>query len=368
MGVPARRSNVTTLALFAKDDTAKGLAREVLARDSHITLVEGDAPDSEQCSWAAAHGAELYAVAYVDAGYSSSFQCTKYSGGLLDKHEECVDGHETDQHTSASYTLTTYDAATCKEVPRLTAKFSARAPGEEEQSKPEALANLTERVRMKSEALPDQVTIDEQGRLAGDAHDGFYALYRNGQYRGYVKRHGESVTPMYWPMEVEPGDTLVERGRRKFLELAFDFTASKIEGAFAAGAGVHLRHYSLDGGFQFGVGADWFTKSADNGTMTLVQGEVGWGIPIVPGVVMSANLAMGRATLSKDGLGENGNGVADAALAVTPLIRVETFLATWFFVAVDAGVLVTGDFELPTVVAPISQRAAISRITAGFDL
>ena len=350
LGVAARPSNVTTLALFAKDDAAKGLAREVLARDPHLQLLEGDAPDTEQCGWAAAHGAQMYAVAYVDAGYDSTFKCTKTKGGIWDKHEECVDGYETNQHTSASYSLTTYDASTCKEIPRLTARFSATALGEEEQSKPEALATLAERVRMKSQALPDQVTIDAQGRLVGDAHDGFYAVFRGGQYRGYVRRDGEDLTPMYCCFEPQPGDTLVERGRRKFLELAFDFSASRVASRFATGGGIHLRHYKLDGGFQWGIGADGMVGSGSR-MLKLITAELGWGMPIAPGFVASANLGFGWAIRYVD---EFAKGETDDAL--TPMLRVQTFLTTFVWVSMEAGVIFS------------EERSPISRISAGFDL
>jgi hypothetical protein len=350
MGVPARQSNVTTLALFAKDDAARGLAKEVLSRDGHITLIEGDVPDSEQCGWAAAHGAQMYAVAYVDAGYDSTFKCTKTEGGIFSKHEECVDGYETDKHTSASYSLTTYDATTCKEIPRLTARFSATALGEEEQSKPEALATLAQRVRAKSEQLPDQLTLDAQGRLVGDAHDGFYAVFRAGQYRGYVRRDGEDLTPMYCCFEPQPGDALVERGRRKFLELAIDATASRTDGQFAIGGGAHLRHYKLDGGFQFGFGADGLVAAGDR-TLKIVTAELGWGVPIAPGFVASANVGVGW-TVHYDG--DNIKSATESAL--TPMLRVQTFLTTFVFVSMEAGVLFAGG------------PAPISRITAGFDL
>ncbi len=350
LGVPARPSNVTTLALFAKDGAAKNLAKEVLSRDPHIALLDADAPDAEQCRWAAAHGAQMYAVAYVDAGYDSTFKCTKTEGGILTKHEECVDGYETNQHTSASYSLTTYDAATCKEIPRLTARFSATALGEEAQSKPEALATLAERVRMKSQALPDQVTIDAQGRLVGDAHDGFYAVFRAGQYRGYVRRDGDDLTPMYCCFEPQPGDTLVERGRRKFLEFALDVTASRTDSRFAMGGGAHLRHYKLDGGFQWGIGADGLVASGDR-NLKLVTAELGWGLPIAPGFVASANLGVGWA-VHYDG----DNIKSETESAFTPMLRVQTFLTTFVFVSMEAGVLFADG------------PAPISRVTAGFDL
>jgi hypothetical protein len=350
LGVPARQSNVTTLALFAKDDAARGLAKEVLSRDGHITLIEGDVPDSEQCPWAAAHGAEMYAVAYVDAGYDSTFKCTKTEGGLFSKHEECVDGYETDKHTSAHYSLTTFDATTCKEIPRLTAKFSATALGEEEESKPEALATLARRVRIKSEQLPDQVKLDAQGRLVGDAHDGFYAVFRAGQYRGYVRRDGEDLVPMYCCFEPQPDDTLVERGRRKFLELAIDATASRTDTKFAIGAGIHLRHYALDGGFQWGIGADALAAAGDR-SLKLVTGELGWGLPIAPGFVASANVGVGWA-VHYDG----DNIKSETESAFTPMLRVQTFLTTFVFVSMEAGVLFADG------------PAPISRITAGFDL
>jgi len=348
-GVEARHSNVTPLALFAKDATAKQLAKEVLSRDPHINLIEGDAPDSEQCRWAAAHGAEMYAVAAVNAGYASSFECTHYKT-TFSKHDECEEGHETNQHTTASYALVWYDAATCTELPHLAAKFSATAPGEEAQSKPEALARLAETVRMKSQALPDQVTMDAQGRLTGDAHDGFYAVYRAGQYRGYVRRDGEDLVPMYCCFETQPGDTLVERGRRKFLELALDFSASRIASRFVAGGGIHLRHYKLDGGFQFGFGADGMAGS-DSRMLKLITAELGWGIPIAPGFVASANVGFGWAIRYAF---EFSRGETDDAL--TPMLRVQTFLTTVVWVSMEAGVVFS------------EERSPISRISAGFDL
>lgn len=347
MAVKPRQSNEVTYALFAKDDAARALAREVLARDPKITLVEGNAPESEHCFWAAAHGAELYAVASVDAAYDSTFECTNYKLSFSKNGGECTAGYEKDKHTAASYTLTTYESATCKPIPQLEAKFSARVGGEEEQSRPEALATLAERVRAKSLQLPEQVTIDSEGRIVGDAPDGFYAVYRQGKYRGYVERRGEYLTPRYFPMELQPGDTLVQRGRRKFAELAFDLTASRLDGKFAAGPGVHLRHYALDGGFQVGLGADALLGSGSQ--MNLLNGELGYGVPIAPGFLASANVSFGFA-IRIDG------DVSKTDPAITPMLRLQTFLTTWWFVAVEAGVLIS------------DEKAPISRVTVGFDL
>lgn len=151
-------------------------------------------------------------------------------------------------------------------------------------------------------------------------------------------------------MDLQPGDTLVQRGRRKFLELAFDFTASRVHGSFATGGGTHLRHYTLDGGFQFGIGVDGLVASGSK-TLKLITGELGWGYPIAPGFVASANVGVGWAIRTA---GEFTKGETDDAL--TPMLRLQTFLTTYVFVSIEAGIILSED------------RSPISRITVGFDL
>lgn len=52
-------------------------------------------------------------------------------------------------------------------------------------------------------------------------------------------------------------------------------------------------------------------------------------------------------------------GIQDSGSApvLLPMLRLQTFLTTWWFVSVDAGIAVLTDL-----------RAPISRITVGFDL
>ncbi len=396
MGAPPRTSNQITMTLYAPDEQSLTMARSVLSRDPHVTLVDFDPTVIEKqktdcgtascqhavdaaCSWSALQGAEYYAIANVAANYSSDYECTKYDSHIFDKHDECVEGHEKNQATLASYSLDVYDVKTCSEVKSLSQRITARSWGPEEQSKPEALAKLAERAPVKAEALPDQVTFDAQGQLAGETRDGFYALYRDGAYRGYVKLDGagtseQTVQPMYFPMELRAGDALVARGRRKFVDLAlgaaigsFEFDGER---RLAAGLSLHVRHYKLDGGLQFGFGVDGLANGATDSTLALFTPEIGWGIPIAPGVVASANLGAGF-TVGIQPMGDGDvNAYAGHAIATA---RVETFLATWFHVSADLGVVYSGTLDDWGGVGlgpakPMSMRSPVARVFAGFDL
>jgi hypothetical protein len=113
---------------------------------------------------------------------------------------------------------------------------------------------------------------------------------------------------------------------------------------------MHLRHYKLDGGFQFGIGVDGLVASGSK-SLKLITGELGWGYPIAPGFVASANVGVGWSIRTA---GEFMKGETDDAL--TPMLRVQTFLTTYVFVSIEAGIIFSED------------RSPISRITAGFDL
>jgi hypothetical protein len=398
MGAPPRTSNQIKMTVYAHDDASMQLARTALARDPHVTMIDFDPSVIEQqkatcgspscppalaaaCSWSALQGAEYYAIATMAARYSSDYECTQYDGNIFDKHDECVEGHETNQATLASYALDVYDVKTCSEVKSLSQRITARSFGPEDQSKPDALAKLAERVPIKAETLPDQITLGADGRVVGDASDGFYALYRGGHYRGYVQLSGagtpsEQLRAMYLPMEPSSGDALVARGRRKFVDLALDGVVGTLtfggERYFAGGAGAHVRHYKLDGGFQYGFGVDLLASSVASANVSLFTPEIGWGFPLAPGFVASANLGVG--------LGRSGQVLDTADIFVTAYephavvsARMQTFLTTWFYVTADVGFVYTGTFDNWDGInqgegRAISVRSPIARIYAGFDL
>ena len=316
--IPARTSNVATLALFADDDAVRRQLRDGLQRDPHIRLLEDDVSPPDHCRWSRTHGAELYTVASGDK-------------------------------------LTTYESETCTIVPNAN-----------------SFAALAERVRETSGHLPEALTVDEEARLVGDRIDGFYAVYRHGKYRGELKRAGEYVTPLYWPMELELGDTLVERGQRRFIEVGVDFVAALwTERSLyqeAAGVGAHVRYYSLDGGLQFGVQADALAPLMYGDNVILVTGEVGWGMRVSPGLLVALNAGVGRANLFEI---SDVDTPSYEAWALLPSVRVQTFVTTRVHAALDLGLAIFNYGGHPDdygELIPTRARAPISRITVGIDL
>ncbi|HEY5923524.1 MAG TPA: hypothetical protein VIV11_17710, partial [Kofleriaceae bacterium] len=188
-GAPPRATNEIKMTLYAPDESSTTMARSVLGRDPKVTLIELDLTVIEKqkttcgtascqlavdaaCSWSALQGAEYYAIASVSAQYSSSYKCTAYDTSIFDKNDgDCIEGHETNQASTASYVLDVYDVKTCTEVRALSQRITTRAFGVEEQSKPEALAKLGAKVPAKAEGLPDQIMIGADGRVVGEATD-----------------------------------------------------------------------------------------------------------------------------------------------------------------------------------------------------
>lgn len=374
MGAPPRATNDIKLALYAADETAATMAHAALQPDPHVTLLDVDAAaiDKEKvtaagCAWATEHGAEYFAVAGASARYSSSYECTSYKLDLSGKHDACAAGRETNQMTFASYNLDVYDAKTCQPVRALATKVGVYASGEEAQSRPAALAKLAAAVRAKAEGLPEQAAIGREGRVVADEpHDGYYALYQDGAYAGYVTVTGagtpaERIHPLYCCIAPGPGDALVQRGRRKFLDLALTGVFSIGPHFTGPGVGLHVRHYALDGGLQLGAGGDLITSS--DYAVALVTGEVGWGFPVAPGFVVSPNVGVGWAQMGPRG---QTTGSRDVAAQVTPRVRVQTFLATWWYAALDVGFVVTG--SMPSLGLTDTQHATILRLDLGFDL
>jgi hypothetical protein len=396
-GAPPRATNDIKLALYGTDETGAAIARSALTRDPHVTLIDIDPAALEQakaecgnatcshvheaaCAWSTQQGADYYAVAFVDARYNATYKCDSYKFSLSAKNDECTSGHYENESSIASYTLDVYDAKTCKQVPSLAKKISSHAAGVEEQSKPEALAKLAAEVPAKSEGIPDQITIAPNGGIVGEAQDGFYALFRGGDYRGYVKVRGagtpaEEVRPMYFPLAPAAGDTLVARGRRKFVDLALDVPVGFIsyDGTRhpAGGFGAHIRHYKLDGGLQFGFGTDYLASLATNSNVFLFTPELGWGVPIAPGFVVSANVGAGWTRADQ----VDSSDVLHTAYAVHVIAtaRMQTFLATWLYVTADVGYVHSGTLDNwdgtgPGGGKPMAMRSPIARIYAGFDL
>lgn len=378
------------------------MAHAVLGRDPHVTIVDFDptviakqttecgsascaAALTAACAWAVAQGVDYYATVAVATRYQSNYVCTKRgSGSIFDKHDPpCEEGHETDQRTTASFSLDVYDARSCALVPGLSQKLDTTAPGPEDESKPEALHELGLAAPAKSPGFPDQITVEASGRVAGEAvHDGLFALYRAGVYRGYVELRStgtaaEQIRPLQCCFEPSAGDALVARGRRKYVDLALDGAVGSLtfDGTrrFAGGMGIHVRYYPIDAGFQFGFGADLIGNGNVDANVALFTPEIGYGIRPSPALRVSANLGAGfaRATQAIPGMTD----AIPAAFAghVLATLRAQTHFATWWYVGGDAGYVLSGTFDswdgtgFP-LAKPMSVRSPIARIYAGFDL
>lgn len=401
-GAPPRTANDVRLALHATDESAGTLARSVLGRDSHVTVVDLDesviATPAADCGsarcpaavelatqWARQQGLDYVAIATVATQYRSRYVCTKYdTSDLLSKNGgACVEGHETDQATTATFLLDVYDAVTHQRVPALSTEVKSTALGPREQSESEARYQLGMEAPAKAVGFPDQIHIGPSGGIIGsDARDGFYAVYRGSHYLGGADVRGagtasERVTALRCCFTPSAGDALVARGRTHHLELALEGVVGSLtfdgDRRLAIGGGLHVRYFPLDGGFRFGAGFDWIGNGAVDATALLVTPEIGWGIRPAPAWHLSANLGAGMARAQQVIAGMN-----DAApLAITAhaiaTLRAQLQLDSWWYVAGDAGYVYSGTFDKWdgdgfAAARPMSVRSPVLRLVAGVDL
>jgi hypothetical protein len=317
----------TTVLLFADNDAARRTGREGLQHDLHIQLLVDDLPESTRCNWSLERGAKLFVVITA---------------------------------SGADYELVTYDAQRCRAIPRLSAKFRD----------PETPTSLAADLSAQSARMPALLTLDDKGLVHGDVHDGFYSVHRRGKYMGDVKRRGEFLMPMYWPLDVESGDVFIERSQRQFVDLGLDAIAGwfsdRAPARSRSGAGVHLRYYSIDGGVQFGIQAEGFDAARSGYSFILTTGELGWGLRMTPGLVVSANLGIGRTfVLGADQLPDYN------VWAFVPTIRLQTFVTRRVHASLDAGVAAFDygfKYDDYGTASSFKVRAPISRITVGIDL
>jgi len=102
--------------------------------------------------------------------------------------------------------------------------------------------------------------------------------------------------------------------------------------------------------------------------------EIGWGVPIAPGFVVSANVGGGwlqanQVIASTDAVVRAYNGHLFASA------RVQTFLTTWFYLTADVGYVYSGtadpiDFDGNGAgeAKSMSIRSPLARVYAGFDI
>lgn len=380
-GARPRAGADVKVALHADDAAAKDLAREVLARDPLVTVVDIDASvvangREAACAWAKQHGVDYYVTGGVDARYSSEFVCTRYeTGSILDKNDPpCAEGHHKNQRTTATFALGVYDVTTCELAPGLATRVETFVDGEEDVSKPAALAELVVQAPAKAVRFPSQVRVAAGGTV--DAPDGYYARYRDGRYRGYVAVEGGRPRVLHCCEPLAAGDALVARGTRKLLELAITGAVGSLtvggERHLAPGVGAHVRYHPLDTGLQLGFGADLFGGRGVDATAILVGGEAGWGFRPSSAVALSANVGVGLAH-ARQAAGASQDGATALAPHATATLRAISTFATWWYVGADVGFVYSAaldgwDGDGAAAARPMSVRSPLARLWIGLDL
>jgi hypothetical protein len=265
-----------------------------------------------------------------------------------------------------------FDAKTCHKDERLSRELVTFAWGREETSKPEALRELTEAAPRLTYDLPDQVVVLPDGRVVGN--DGQYAVFRGGAYRGYARVDDGEVSPMMLGLRPRPGDVLSKRGPRRFLDAAaaVELASITFDGSreLAPGVGAQLRYYSLDGGLQLAGGIDLY--GGLDAHVTTYGGEVGWGVAIATGLVLSANVGGGVARARQFIPHTSDSFPSARVLVLDTTARLQTFLATFLYVTVDLGYVHTRSFDgwhgsLATDPRPVSLRSPFARLSVGLD-
>ncbi len=400
-GAKPRSGNEVRLALYAPDESSKTLARQALALDPLVTvtdldptLVVAQTPDTrgscgdkpcpirleDGCAWARAQKLDYYAVATSGHSYTQKHVCTKYDTKLEDllnpkAKSECIEGHYEDQRTTSTFALDVYNATTCKLEPSVSTKVATHASGDEKQSKPEALAQLQQLAPSQTVRFPDQIDVGPSGTI--EASDGYYALYRGGEFRGFVSAEAGRLRSLHCCDTPGPGDKLIARGPRKLMELALNGVVGSMifdnERRGAAGAGVHVRFHPLDAGLRFGAGVDFLTNPSAGASAFVFTPEVGWGFRPSSSISLSANLGFGivQALQTTD---VSMDAVPKAVTGhLMPTLRAVTFFATAWYLGGDVGYLYSGaldtwEGEGNASVKSMSLRTPIARLWVGVDL
>lgn len=396
-GARPRTGNEVRLALYAADESSKALARQVLARDPLVTVTDvdpalvvaanaascGDSPCpvrlEDGCAWARAQQLDYYAVASAKHSYTQQYKCTAYELTLdiLDPKKEtpCKAGHYENQQTSAAFMLDVYRTDTCTREPSVSTSLSTVAKGEEEHSKPEALARLQQIAPAQAIRFPDQIDVGPSGTI--EAADGYYALYRRAKFRGFVSAKAGRLRSLHCCDTPGPGDKLVARGPRKLMEFALNgvvasMTVDTVRRG-AGGAGFHVRYYPLDSGVRFGAGVDYLVNPGAGAGAFVITPELGWGFRPSRAFSLSANLGFGLVQAF-----QNPEGMTDTASKalgghLMPTLRAVTFFAKAWYVGGDVGYLYssaldTWEGEATTSVKTMSLRTPIARLWVGVDL
>jgi hypothetical protein len=403
-GVKPRTNRAARVALFARDDASKVLSHKALARDPSLTVVDIDAsmidpsqrescsndtcaPRSDAaCAWAKSQSIDFYVVGTTFDSFDQNYKCTKYEhkfwptlnlgdGDKDDDGPRCIEGHYENERTTATFTLDVYDVATCSRQPLLSTKATLVASGVEEVSKPEARARIEQEGPLAFKPFPDQVEVSAAGTV--DAADGYYAMYRQNDYRGFVEVKSGKLRSLHCCDVPGVGDQLVARGERKLVELALDGVLGSMtfdgKRRAAGGPGIHLRYYPLDAGVRYGFGVDLLGNGNVDASAAVFTPEVGWGFRPSSAFSLSANLGAGWTRGFQRTGGMDLGSASALTVHVMPTLRAISFFAKWWYVGADVGFLYSGmldtwDGDGAGDARPISLRTPLVRAWLGVDL
>ncbi len=389
-GARPRASDKVRIALATNDERVRAAIETSWRRDPKIELSAVDLTQVEPacttsecttdlakgCHWARTQGLDYFADGRLSSATSSEFKCTKYDiGTLFDKNGgACVEGHEINQRSSATFTVTTYDVVECTLVSSLSSELRSYTRG----NAPEDVQAVTSDALAKGDVglptFPAQVTLDGMGRITGD-ETGFYALFRERTYIGTmevddVSAPGKMLTCCHDPFS---GDALVRRGRVTQISLDLSGTLTQLRVAgdqqIAGGAGLNLRYYKMDGGLEITVSGESITAGGDQGGAGIVLGTVGWSFRPNSALRLSASAGGGLLYATQTRMDM-------FAYAVEPVAwlggRAIFTPVPYIYVGADLGYAVSGETdswegEGRALADPMALRAPLVRVFAGLS-
>jgi hypothetical protein len=326
-GTRPRAGQAVRLSLFASDERAGKIVVAALAADSRI----GIEPASE------ASCRPLLRAAYDYHVYTSLGSRYDHTGKVENEHSKAV------------FQLQVYEADTCRLVMALSRELTAIARGPKEQSEPEALDSVAAKIPAALTGLfPDQLVLERpdqiaRGRGDGAARGAIYALYRERDFRGYLRvdHVGEQastyqlLTCCFAP---RAGDVLVSRGRHTLLDFVPTVTVGQVASDAVFGGGLQTRIHPMDGGWMVGLGADLAAEADTSIWMVTLEG--GWEFRPSARWELAAVGGLGFGARHDDGATDSDYGVHGSIVA-----RGGYHILPYWFITFDAGV-VTASYDL----------------------
>lgn len=388
-GAPPRASDQVRIALATNDERVRAAIEASWRRDPKIEIspvvleqvdpacatYECTTDIAKGCHWARTKGLDYFADGRLSSASSSEFKCTKRDGSIFDKNEgDCIEGHEINQRSSATFTVTTYDVHECKPISSLSSELRAYTSGNAAEDVQEVTGEALAKGDLGLPTFPAQVTLDGSARITGD-EPGSYAVFRNRKYIGTmlvddVSAPGKMLTCCHEPAV---GDALVRRGRVTQISLDPSATLTQLsvagEQRIAGGGGLNLRYYKMDGGLEVTVSGESITAGDGHGGAGLVLGTVGWGFR--PNAALRLSAAAGGGLLYA-----TQSRMDMFAYAVEPVAwlggRAIFTPVPYVYVGADVGYAVSGETESwegegRALAEPMALRAPMVRIFAGLS-